>query len=186
MIPVAPHLHPLQRGHRVVVLLCACSLVLWGAWKLLHYWPEDRWGAVVDAMAAVRVDSYDEPAVAAPELRSPVACERGRWCSLSWAEPTVSGEDAQVHAVLRCQLQNSGWFQCQEGRERHSGRVRPAAAQALIEATERFAATQHVVPVDGFPALFATVGGEELSRAMAFPRSHEIGRALRHRLWRSY
>jgi len=26
MIPVAPHLHPLQRGHRVMVLLCATEL----------------------------------------------------------------------------------------------------------------------------------------------------------------
>ncbi len=175
-----------RRGLHVVALLWACSLVHWGAWKLLHFWPEDRWGAVVAALAAVRVDSYDEGVVAAPELRSPVACERGRWCSLSWAEPTVSGEDAQVHAVLLCQLQNSGWFQCQEGGERHSGRVRPAAAQALIEATERFAAVQRVLPVNGFPALFVTLGGSERSYAMAFPRSHEIGRALRHRLWRSY
>jgi hypothetical protein len=64
--------------------------------------------------------------------------------------------------------------------------VRPAAAQALIEAAERFAATQHVAPVNGFPALFVTVGGSERSRAVAFPRSREIGRALRHRLWRAY
>jgi hypothetical protein len=128
----------------------------------------------------------DARVLSTPELLSPVACERGRWCSITWGEHTEQGEDAQVQAVIICTLQRNGWFHCEEGREHHSGRVRPAAAQALIEAAERFAASQRVVPTDGLPALFARIGGSEVSRAMEFPRSHEIGRALRHRLWPTF
>jgi hypothetical protein len=252
-----------RRGLHVVALLWGCALVNWGAWKLLHFWPKDYWGAVVDAMAAVRVGSdpcvvdsrrgerptmeyevmispptsidvisdvmesvsvtpsgsvrmprgsdterfgtwciapatarrwldeagprglsrTDERVRSTPELLGPVVCERGRWCSITWGEHTESGEDAQVQAVNICTLQRNGWFHCEEGREHHSGRVRPAAAQALIETTERFAASQRVVRTSSLPALFVRVDGSEVSRAMEFPRSREIGRALRHRLW---
>lgn len=254
-----------RRGLHVVALLWGCALVNWGAWKLLHFWPKDRWGAVVDALAAVRVGvdpcvvdgpRAERPAVryevalsppsgpvdvayatltdvgvtptglirtlrdggtgrfgtwciapataqawldgsdggarvrrtdarvrSTPELLGPVECGRGRWCSLTWGEHTEQGDDAQVQSVSICTLQNNGWFHCEEGREHHSGRVWPAAAQALIEAAERFAASQRVVPTNGLPALLVRVGGSDVSRAMEFPRSREIGRALRHRLW---
>jgi len=254
-----------RRGLHAVALLWGCALVNWGSWKLLHFWPQDRWGAVVDALAAVRVGPdpcvvdgpreerpamryqlamsppagaidvlYDSmsavtvtrsgsirmppngdierfgtwciaPAIArswidesqewahlptsdtrvrsTPELLSPVACERGRWCSITWGEYTEQGEDAQVRSTIVCTLQRNGWFHCGEGRQHHSGRVHPAAAQALFEAAERFATIQHAAPTNGFPALFVMVGGSEVGRAMAFPRSREIGRALRRQLW---
>lgn len=126
----------------------------------------------------------DDPRVrTTPELPAPVDCARGRWCSITWGEPTTSGEDGQSHAVATCTLQINGWFRCEEGREHRAGRVSPAAARALLEAAEAHAASVRAVATEALPALFVGVGGAPLSRALDFEGSQDLGRELRRRLW---